>query len=696
MLIWLKCQQKLFPFKLVYRKLLPSFWCQLKITVNIVSCYYYCCDVFPQTLLTREDSVAIVQRPDGTLVTEHADGTRITTKPPSSSSSSPSVIIECPGFSRVTYQSQEKQSSCSVQLPGSMQVTTKGGGEYSITGSNGTPCLFIASSGEVTYASVNSHGSQTMPCYTLNHAASEQLLDATDSAGNHYSVDCSGQIVAHNSTASGNQLAKADIPTSCLPRFFILRQDGSAYELHHKEVVTQVQAEAGKSPDVVCVKGSLPQNTSIQYSTLIKPRIGKMASREKLAPTYTEESFIPANLQVSQSLNTASSSGSQNGRTRSKFGVGFGKHLNTKAQQPRPKFVPPSCLQYRQFIHLSPLTSEVRESLLSCVAKYIDWRAHQENTSDKLLPVDQRSNAEKEAASNLMEQFIGLSGTGSPQQLLGTYQKAWQSVHYPPRPPTPPKESKMPEAIQQLQRDIQESKLVQQTIRNGVFPPYFESDKGVQFLRTSSPDMAALASKLPPHRPNKKSFVSFDLPSMTHSEDSTHSLSPQGEGRSYPSGLSTPTTLGSTSVAVGNIDGEFPPSSNPDSPIPHTSSLSKVRPSNPTPTHAHGDGSPTHVRPMNPTPHQAAGEVVPANDSSDSNALHIDPEDPLTVSTNGSTTVPTGYGGMEAQTTDKALHSSVQGEKYREEPNIKVILPHTYCVHTLCITLSLVLQYMYM
>ena len=518
-------------------------------------------------MVTREDNVITVHRPNGTSIVEHTDGTRITT------GSESSVVIECPGFSRVAYQ----QSKCTVQLPGSILLSTKrGGGEYTIAGTSGSQ-LSIVSSGEVSYT-VNK-SSKTSPHYTLSHS-SEQVLSATDSAGTVYTVDWTGQVVATTGRTSKKQPAQKSLPISCLSRFFLLGQDGSAYELHHKDSFNQIMEQMEQSPDAICMKETSPQNAAVQYSTIIKPCSCKQSSKEKLEPVYTEENFIPANLRVLRTTCAPPASCSKilNGHYR--FGVGFGKDLNAKQpKRAQQKFIPPSCLQYRQFIHLSPLSADLRESLLKSIAQYVNWREQQKTSSNQLLPIDSRSSDEKQAACDVLEHVISVSEAKTSQKLHAAYEKAWQAIHCPPRTPTPPRLSKMPAAVKQLQQNIEESKVVKATIRNEVFPPYFQSQKGVGFLHSLSPDMDTLASKLPPHRPRKKSLVSFNVPSPSPQGAASPAHSPQGDTRLFPSGLSTPTTLGSTSIAVGVFDTDLASGSEANSPLPQSDSLSKLRPS---------------------------------------------------------------------------------------------------------------------
>ena len=556
-----------------------------------------------------------------------------------------------------------------------MLLSTERRGEYSIVGTGGSQ-LSIASSGEVSYT-VNKT-SKASPRYTLNHT-SEQVLSATDSGGTVYSVDWTGQIVTTTAPTPKKQSAQKSSPISSLPHFFLLGQDGSAYEIHHKNSIDKIMEQIEHSSDTICMKETSTRNAAVQFSTILKPCTCKQSSKEKLEPVYTEDNFIPANLRVSRGP-PASCSKTSNSHYR--FGVGFGKDLNAKQPQvAQHKFVPPSCLQYRQFIHLSPLGADLRESLLKSIAQYINWREQQKASSNQLLPIDSRSPDEKKAANDILEHVISVSEAETPKQLHAAYENAWQAIHCPPRTPTPPRLSKMPAAIEQLQQDIEESKVVKTTIRNGMFPPYFQSPRGAEFLHSLSPDMDTLASKLPTHRPRKKSLVSFNIPTPSPQRAVSPAHSPQSDARLFPSGLSTPTTLGSTSIAVGIQDTDMPSGSEANSPLPQSDSLSKLRPSNPTPIHAQGDGSPTLLRPMNPTPQRASGIETSVNDSNDSVTLSTEPEDPLADITNSDSAATAYTPNIQATAPD------LQERKTREEPNTKVLCStvHLLYIDTLLI-----------
>ena len=68
--------------------------------------------------------------------------------------------------------------------------------------------------------------------------------------------------------------------------------------------------------------------------------------------------------------------------------------------------------------------------------------------------------------------------------------------------------------------------------------------------------------------------------------------------------MSMPTTVRSVSIAVDTID--LPSGSEATSPLSCGGSLSKLKPSNPTPNHTEGDVSPKTLHPSNPTPQSAA------------------------------------------------------------------------------------------
>ena len=548
--------------------------------------------MLPQILVTREDKVMILHRPDGSIVTEHADGTRITSSSSSSSSSSspPSVTIENPFFARVTYVSTTGQ--CIVDLPSSIQVSCNTSGQYTLTDLNRDGFkLNISSNGKVEYQkSCNGDGT-----YTLHHSNESEILTATDGSCNTYTVNLTGGIQVNKVDTSKST------HTNFQPHIFLLQPNGIGYEVCNKIQVASVINEARQCPKNMIVEDKLVACPDVLTTTVISPSIS--LNHPQLLP-YKEQTIIPKNLQASSTGQCNNNTHKTRNGMKKWFGVGVGKAFSIGSYRPPAAskvFEKPKALKYRQFIHFE--SKELREALLSCVSKYVQWSLQNEEEKENLLPT--KDKEQEEAAKSLLENVMHFKSVSSPLELLGLYQKAWEDKHCPTSSPPPLKKSKMSESIEKLKQEITDAEETKETIRNGIFPRYFRSRDGVEFLHSVSPDMEALASKLPLNPPKRKSLVSFHLPQETEAQNM--------EEKTQISGLSTPTTFASITLGVSDIDS--PPTSDHSTQFESTGSLTKLRPSNPTPIHAQGDGSPTMIRPLNPTPHKASGKHKPVEES---------------------------------------------------------------------------------
>lgn len=289
---------------------------------------------------------------------------------------------------------------------------------------------------------------------------------------------------------------------------------------------------------------------------------------------------------------------------------------------------------------------------MSCLSDYIKWKEENKKIGEELLP--QESEEDKQQSAKLLECAQHFKGCPSSQELLKFYENAWKVAHCPPLPSPPCKKSKLVQTIKDLKEEIKDTEDTKETIRNGVFPSYFKSYEGVQFLHSISPDMDALEENLASTRPKRKSLVSFDLGTINVS---------YSDNKVTHSNQSTPTTF------LAHEE-DSPSGSEPGTALPSTNSLSKLRPSNPTPIQAYGDRSPTSLRPMNPTPHQAIGgtisdQSVLLNDQMSIDNIPSAPCPPMTTS------LMYQVSG-ELRKSPVQLPHSISGTRPGEEPNVQV------------------------
>ena len=514
-------------------------------------------------MISREDNVTLLHRPNGSLVVEHADGTRFTTKFNQSNEVPTEIIVECPGFARVIHNPVSHQ--CKLEFADSTEVICSTDGSYALSKPKAYK-LDITYDGKAHYKpDITSLKSS----YTLNYTGQGDLLVASDQL-NNFSVNLQGEASTSATTVPSHQ--------AFAPRYFVSHPDGTSYELLHRDSVKNIISEAEMNPKAVVLKQQEPDCT-----TIIEPCMTGLP----VVP-YIEGDIIPSNLRrkaESDALQQTGSPCKQN--TSRRFGVGVGKALMIGSyERPSPpmQFTSPNALKYRQFVHLRPVKGTAKEQIFIGLTDFLVWYRKQEADADALIPEDSRKVDEVAAAHALQSKWNICEKPADPfdATVIANYANAASSI----------KNSKEDKPLIQTRRqvefvkgELEETEAVKQALRNNRVPTYFQSE---EYFTVQSPDMDALTSEL---AQSKK--ISKPLSTTTDEQQDSK----------YPhSGVSTPSTLQSTS---GTMIAEREVVSPAHSELGPVSSLSKLRPSNPTPDHAHGKGTPTDLRPTNPTPSHA-------------------------------------------------------------------------------------------
>ena len=502
--------------------------------------------------MTREDKVLTLTRPDGTVIAEHSDGTRITSQPAGI------VSIEHPVFARAMFSSRDH---CLLDVPSNIQITCNPRGEYLIRKADGV-VLRIASSGAVTYENHAYKNSSYAICHTNEH----RVLTAKDGAGHTYSVSFSEGI-----SIKGKD---RHIHSSLLPHIFIMSSNGSGYQLCSKQ---EMEEFVSNSIEDTIIRDKLVQCPSINTITIIS--FDTSVHSNRLLP-YLEENIIPKNLQSSHCQSSTTE--------KRRFGVGVGRGLSIGSYVPpaKPKvFTKPRGLKYRQFIDFGGCG--LREALLSCLLEYVQWREKVREREDGLLP-EPKEEQLKEGRDTLRD-ILSLRSLSSGEELLALYQEAWEKENLP-------QEHKLTEKNRTAYVEKAED-----TCSN-VKDPSLNNEEWVESankeVHEAPPDIDTLSSSLPANLPKKKISVSFNLP-----DPRTHPQQADLEVTGLHSDRSTPTT----SVTLGLSDME---SSMDGEPLPGLETLAQVPPSLIlTPTAGLEVPSPM-LRPSNPTPQQAVSSGI--------------------------------------------------------------------------------------
>ena len=545
-----------------------------------------------------------MKKPDESTVVEHADGTRITSLPLSSL-----LIIEHPLFATTTYSNRQ----CIVNLSPEINITCKLNGEYNLSHNFGKYNLAIDCNGDMQYSSRDSG------TYNINHASSSYILSATDTAFVNYTVNTDGEIHANNNNT------ESKIPVSFQPHFFIIPTDGHCYEIHHKTKLNGILSAFQQLAEVVVRSEQLDQHSQNCLTTFILP----VSNEEKVLYPYQQESIIPANLQALKRLHSITT----NCTAAKPFGIGVGRALDIgvyKSPKPMQSFTQPRLLKYRHFIQLD---ESFREKMKSSLTKYLTWREEKDTTEEQVLPPQ---NKRKEVSEHLNMSILSFKGMSSPEALLSHYKSSIEN-HSLSCSPTQKKVSQFADKIKTLNNDIKDAEVMKNSIKQALFPPYFQSKDGVDFLHSNK----CSSPKKQSHTISYE-HLSTDALSLKFSEDFT------------------PMSAVPNSLFDPDASEQFS----------STNSFTKIRPANPTPTHAQGNGSPSPIRPTN----GISSEEVPMT------TKEMAFFDKLPSAPNPVTTPALYYQlSGELRPTPVQLPRSISGSRPGEKPNIKVIIIIMIC-----------------
>ena len=534
-------------------------------------------------LISREDNVTLLHRPSGSLVVEHADGTRFTTVFKRGSSVPTEIIIECPGFARVVQMPVSCQ--CKLEFVDSTAVICSTDGSYTLSKPNAYK-LDISRDGKAQY---KPDITILKGAYTLNYTGQGELLVASDQLSNTFTVNAQGEA---STTAT-----KIPSHQAFTPRYFVLDEDGS-YELLHNDSVKNIISKAEMDPKAVVLKQQEPNCDN--FTTIIEPCVTNLP----IIP-YMEEDIVPSNLRKNakgDALQQTSSPCKQNGSNR--FGVAVGKALVIGSYEKRPppkQFASPNALKYRHFVHLRLVEGSTKEQIFTGLTDFLIWSRKRESDADALMPGDSRKGDEIAIARALQSKW----NVPTEATVVANYTMAASSNKNEKEEKPPAQTRKQVNFAVTVKAELEEMEAVQQALRNNEVPSYFQSE---EYFSVQSPDMDALAAELA--QPKK---TSPSQPVSTTADE-------QQDSKYTHSGVSTPSTLHSASVTMIAEREVVSPAQSELGPV---SSLSKLRPSNPTPDHAHGKGTPTEVRPTNPTPSHALKTSGDQGPSASSNSEGI-------------------------------------------------------------------------
>nr|XP_015219983.1 PREDICTED: sperm-associated antigen 17 isoform X3 [Lepisosteus oculatus] len=350
-------------------------------------------------MITRDDKVVTVLERDGTVIVEHADGTRITTLDqdveipvtddhqetgedvPTISKKAKHIWIECLGFATVILNCDDCTST--AVFGDGTKITAHPQGSYKVLPSS-TGCLSIYPDGQAVYSSkpdcdvtlapIGTNLELQSGSYIMRHTT-DVICEVMDPEGNLFQVMVDGQTsTVISSTEDGTE--EEEGPESSEPRqdckqhsprafnrdrFFIAHADGSGTELLRSRDVEAALSEAYSDPSTAVLKEPLSELAGVLGLTILRPGPEGAWSRWLVR---SEGDIVPPNLKSRKWNDFPSREKKKSGPP---FGTSLGKglYLNeiSVSAPSAPVFKCPEVIEIRHLIQYDPMSSTLRRKM---------------------------------------------------------------------------------------------------------------------------------------------------------------------------------------------------------------------------------------------------------------------------------------------------------------------------------------------
>ncbi|XP_052284814.1 sperm-associated antigen 17-like isoform X3 [Dreissena polymorpha] len=587
-----------------------------------------------QSMATRDDHVVTISYPDGTTILEHADGTRITTyyretQVPVGDSvtddgekeldvqTNKFVKVECPGFATVEFNCITSENL--TIFGNGTTVNIFPDGYYMLHHYDGGR-LEVDTEGILTYfPRPVKNMEQLLPereiRYMFCHNA-DVTVETVDSDGNVFNIKNNGDFsvfpantddVSDVSSEDQARLEKKIITyKDHAPRFFVIHADGSGTELMRYQDIAEYLTTAEQSPATAVLRDDLPDFPGVVGITILKPYVG--GPSERWLKKYDQESIIPPGIRC-RDLTTLPPKEFKTAGPR--FGTTAGQGLSVggavKGQARIPIVKCPNILELRQLVQYKPMGDQLRSLMQRGLREYAEYVKARNAMQDYMRVVDPRSEEERMTAADLQV-------TARANNELTNYEKAdvrniYEKELTPPEPSPPP--TPQPKRTQadwdRDERELEEEKEGLDALKRKKIPKYFDSEFGKAFLLTQTKDFNETVALLAddPRRDGSRALRRNTTESSgaeprsagMPARSATHPVTSQSDRSSHSDVTNQP------KVPVADTPMSFAVYSE----VGH--SASGMRPGNPTPAHATGQGSPAPVRPSAPTPAHANKSV---------------------------------------------------------------------------------------
>uniref|UniRef100_A0A087X2N2 Sperm associated antigen 17 n=1 Tax=Poecilia formosa TaxID=48698 RepID=A0A087X2N2_POEFO len=407
-----------------------------RVTCNITIIKYTFC-INQMVMLTREDLVVTVKSPDGSVIADHADGTRITTlflvtppngkthtfsrlTPPSLFTLERVVIVEKEGCASVVMY--PKRHAAHVFLADGTIITGNNQAEYEVFPSR-DGFLHIQTDGKCVYTSdlePNASSPSIRPgVYTMSHT-DEVVCDVSDKNGNHFQVvECGQTLLLTTSPAPETPTQEEEEETdksratldglhaspkhhTYIYRIFLVYEDGSGTELLNSHTVEELLQEAYSDPTIALLKEPLPDRLDEFGITILKP--GHQSVWSKWVLKKQNPDITPPNLRNrSDEFHTAEVSPPLGSGTS----VALSQKERCASSLARQRvWSCPRVLEIRELSQHRPFTSVFRDAVDSRLKGYIEWLIKREVLAEQMKVKELRSDEETAQATDLLSLIL--------------------------------------------------------------------------------------------------------------------------------------------------------------------------------------------------------------------------------------------------------------------------------------------------
>ncbi|XP_043103168.1 LOW QUALITY PROTEIN: sperm-associated antigen 17 [Puntigrus tetrazona] len=384
---------------------------------------YHATDPFSGTaVVTREDKVLSVLKKDGTVIVDHADGTRITTDYQQGElqqhlrSGKKLVQVEKAEFATVIMDCEGR--ACDVVFGDGTSISATAHGSYKIY-PHGGGVLHIDKDGGMVYTSTRSQEQSERTIfgqYVMNHRT-DVLCHVTDPERNNFQVNADGQVTI---TANGSETKEPELRQNAgfethPPRLFVVQEDCSASELLRTQDVEDLLQKAHCDSSVAVLTDPLPDSQQSFGITLLRP-CPDINSRWLSSKQHND--IIPAHL---KSRKWESFPASEKKTPGPPFGTTLGCCLELTEKKAKsssilihPVLECPDVLMVRQMTQHPLVTKALRRNLQDKVKVYLEELLQRESQWEKMELKDPRSSEEKVHQNDLLQLVLSLPDAVDP------------------------------------------------------------------------------------------------------------------------------------------------------------------------------------------------------------------------------------------------------------------------------------------